>query len=91
MDTVFHGRAGELRIGEPALYVDNRSRRRSGHMSHAMAASAEPTAHCLLNRIIIHLRQTHNIPRGTRFRNPGGAFANARLHAIFLPERNSGS
>ena len=51
MDTVFHGLAGELRIGEPELYVDNRARHRSGHMSHAMAASAEPTAHCLLKRI----------------------------------------
>ena len=46
MDTVFHGLAGELRIGEPELYVDNRSRRRSGHMSHAMAEFAPGKVIC---------------------------------------------
>lgn len=40
METVFHGLAGELHIGGPELYVDNHSRRRSGHMSHAMAEYA---------------------------------------------------
>ena len=46
METVFHGLAGELRIGEPALYVDNRARRRSGHMSHAMAEFAPGKVIC---------------------------------------------
>ncbi|MBR2439262.1 MAG: exo-alpha-sialidase [Lentisphaeria bacterium] len=36
METVFHGIAGKLCISEPELYVDNESRHRSGHMTHAM-------------------------------------------------------
>ena len=37
MATVFEGAIGRLRIEEPTLFVDNQSRFRSGHMSHAMA------------------------------------------------------
>ena len=36
MKRTFAGIAGKLCFSEPELYVDNQSRRRSGHMSHAM-------------------------------------------------------
>lgn len=36
METIFQGTAGRLHISDPELYVDNQSRKRSGHMSHAM-------------------------------------------------------
>ena len=36
MERIFEGVAGKLHISEPELFVDNESRRRSGHMSHAM-------------------------------------------------------
>ena len=35
-ETVWKGAGGTLHIGEPELYVDNQSRKRSGHMSHVM-------------------------------------------------------
>ena len=36
MERIFEGVAGKLCISEPELFVDNKSRHRSGHMSHAM-------------------------------------------------------
>ena len=36
MQITFSGAAGKLHIGNFELYVDNQSRKRSGHMSHAM-------------------------------------------------------
>ena len=36
MQITFDGAAGKLHIGDFELYVDNQSRKRSGHMSHAM-------------------------------------------------------
>ena len=36
MDRIFDGVAGRLHIGEPELYIDNKARKRSGHMCHAM-------------------------------------------------------
>ncbi len=36
MDRIFDGAAGRLHIGEPELYIDNKARKRSGHMCHAM-------------------------------------------------------
>ncbi len=36
MERIFDGIAGKLHFSEPELYVNNESRRRSGHMSHAM-------------------------------------------------------
>lgn len=40
MEQIFDGIAGKLHISEPELYVDNQSRNRSGHMSHAMVEFA---------------------------------------------------
>lgn len=39
-EILWKGAAGTLHIGEPELYVDNQSRKRSGHMSHAMVEYA---------------------------------------------------
>ena len=36
MQMTFNGAAGKLRFSDFELYVDNKSRKRSGHMSHAM-------------------------------------------------------
>ena len=37
MTTIFNGAAGSLHISEPEVFVDNRTRKRSGHMTHALA------------------------------------------------------
>ena len=36
MTTVFNGAAGSLHISTPEVFVDNRARKRSGHMTHAL-------------------------------------------------------
>ena len=40
MEQVFDGIAGRLHISEPELFIDNRARGRSGHMTHAMVEVA---------------------------------------------------
>ena len=40
MELVFNGVVGKLKISASEVYIDNKARRRSGHMSHAMAEYA---------------------------------------------------
>ena len=40
MERVFDGNIGKLNISAAEMFVDNKSRRRSGHMSHAMVEYA---------------------------------------------------
>lgn len=40
MERIFQGVSGKVRLSEPELYVDNASRNRSGHMSHALTEYA---------------------------------------------------
>ena len=40
MEFVYQGAIGQVNISEAELYVDNKSRKRSGHMSHAMVEYA---------------------------------------------------
>ena len=55
MDRVFHKNGYDVVVSEPTMYVDNQSRGRSGHMSHALAEFApnkfiDFNSNCSMNR-----------------------------------------